>query len=298
MEDIQMQSYCLLTGSTADLPPSYYKDNDIIVMPYPFFVHDREYAQDPFAPFDYHAFYQSMRNGALPTTSNLNQMTISQAVKGCFDEGKDVLYVVFSHGLSSTYEVAVSVQQTLKEQYPDRKLVLVDSLCGSFGQGILALLAARYRKEGLSLEENAKKLEDIRLNIDHLITVSDLGHLFRGGRISRAAATMGKLAYIKPIITIDRNGFIVQREKVNGRRKSIRTLAKIVVQEEPDVANFDTLFVFHGDCLEDAEKLKAHLAEETGMKHIEVNILGPVIGSHTGPDMLGVCFLSKHKRPQ
>ncbi len=292
-----MQPYCLLTGSTADLPGEVYKQNNIIVMPYPFFLHEREYANDPFSPFDGHAFYDTMRNGALPTTSNLNQMSIGQSAISCFERGLDVLYVAFSHGLSSTYEVAVSVQESLKKKYPDRKLVIVDSLSGSTGMGILVQLAARYLQQGLDIEEAEKKLNEMKMCIHHYVTVSDLGHLFRGGRISRTAATVGKLASIKPILTIDHTGHLTQREKVNGRRKSIRVLAKRVKEAEPDPEAFDIMYVIHGDCLEDAEKLKQHLMEETGFDNIEILLIGPVIGSHTGPDAMAVTFVSKKPRP-
>ncbi len=290
-----MPDYCLITCSTADMPGEVYRENGIQVLPYSYFLKGQEFLQDPFA-YDYHAFYESMRNGAMPTTSNLNQTTIGSAVQQFFEQGKDVLYVVFGSPLSSTYEVAVSTQQMLLEQYPDRKLILVDSLSASFGQGILALLAARFHSQGLPIEEAAQKLLDIRLRIQHFITVSDLDHLFRGGRISRAAAMVGRLASIKPILTIDKTGHLVQLEKVNGRRKSIRTLVEHVEQNAPDYAGWDTAYILHGDCIEDAEKLKDRVLEETAFKKVEIHPIGPVIGSHTGPDMLAVVFLGKQPR--
>ena len=291
-----MPDYCLFTCSTADMPGESYRENEIQVLPYTYCVKGKEHFQNPQETFDYHTFYESMRNGALPTTSNLNQMTIGSAVQQCFEKGMDVLYVVFSGPLSSTYQVAVSTQQMLKEQYPDRKLILVDSLSASLGQGILALLAAKYRSEGLPIEQAAQRLLDIRSRIQHYITVSDLEHLFRGGRISRAAATMGRLASVKPILTIDKAGHLVQLEKVNGRRKSIRTLVEHVEKNVPDYATWDTAYILHGDCVEDAEKLKDRVMEQTQFKKVQIHPLGPVIGSHTGPDMLAVIYLSRQSR--
>ncbi len=291
-----MPDYCIITGSTADLPSKVYKENDIRVLCYSFVLQDKETYHDPLVPIDYHAFYDSMRNGALPTTSNLNQMTIGTAVKQCFEQGRDVLYIVFSSGLSSTYQVAQSTQQTLMEQYPHRKLILIDSLGASFGQGMLTLLAARCRKEDLTIEDAAQKLMDMRLRVAYFITVSDLDHLFRGGRISRAAAAVGRLASIKPILTIDQKGHLVQIEKVNGRRKSIRKLVDLTKAALPDYETFDTAYILHGDSMEDAEKLREKLMEETSFKHVEIHPLGPIIGAHTGPDMLAVVFLSKRDR--
>jgi len=291
-----MPDYCILTGSTADFPNAAFTKDEITVLPYPYYVGGREYTQDLNQAFDFHTFYDSMRGGALPTTSNLNQMTIGSAVQQCFEQGRDALYVVFSSGLSSTYQVAVSTQQMLMEQYPQRRLVLVDSLSASLGQGILAQLAVRYRSEGLSLEETMQKLLEARLRIQHFITVSDLDHLFRGGRISRAAAMVGRLASVKPILIVNREGRMAQIEKVNGRRKSIRTLVEHVKQTPPDYARFDTAYVLHGDCQEDAEKLREKVMEETNFKKVEIHPLGPVIGAHTGPDMLAVTYLSKKER--
>ena len=292
-----MQPYCLITGSTADLTDTIYVNDDVKVMPYPYFLNDTEYANDPFAPFDVHAFYDTMRNGALPTTSNLNSMNIETTVTDCFKQGLDVLYVAFSHALSSTYDVAVSVQKTLKEKYPDRKLVIVDSLSGSTGMGIVVQLAARYRQEGLGIDEAAQKLTDMRMHVHHLVTVSDLGHLFRGGRISRTAATVGKLAAIKPILTINRDGHLAQSEKVNGRRKSMRVLAKRVSEDKLDPKAFDMMYVIHGDCVEDAQSLRQLLMEQTGFTNIDILPIGPVIGAHTGPDALAVTYVSKNPRP-
>jgi DegV family protein with EDD domain len=292
-----MSSYCLITGSTTDLPGSFFKESGIAVMPYPFFVEEKEFENDPMVPYDYHAFYNKMRNGALPTTSNLNQTTIGEAVMKCFDQGKDVLYVAFSSELSSTYHVAATVQENFREQYPDRKLALIDSHCGSLGQGILVQLALRYMKQGLSLEENEKKLNEMRHYIQHFFTVSDLGHLFRGGRISRTVATVGKIAAIKPILTINREGKLVQSEKVSGRKKSISTMAKRCAENPPDTDTFEPVYVVHGDCMEDAQKLCDAVKELTGVKNVEILMLGPVIGAHTGPDALCLIYLGKNLRP-
>jgi DegV family protein with EDD domain len=291
-----MQSYCLLTGSTADLPGTFYAENDITIMPYPVVIDDREFANDPLSHFDDRGFYNAMRGGSLPTTSNLNPLQIGQAVKDCFERGKDVLYIVFSHGLSSTFDVAVAVQRALAAQYPKRRLVLVDSLCASLGMGILVEMAQRYWREGLSIDETAQRLNEHKRYIEHYITVSDLDHLFRGGRISRTAAMVGKLAMIKPILTIGLDGRLAQREKVNGRKKSIRTLARRCAEASPDLATFETIYVVHGDCPDDAQSLRDAVREETGAEKIEIRMLGPVIGAHTGPDMLAVTFLGKRGR--
>lgn len=286
-----MQSYRLLTGSTADLPGSYYTEHDILVLPYPYTIGDHAYVDDPQQPCDMEAFYQAMREGSMPTTSNVNQASILAAVQPVFDAGQDVVYITFTSGLTSTYQNAVMVKEYLREAYPDRTLYLVDSRCASIGQGVLVKQAVEWKESGMGAQELCEKLDELKFRIHHLITVNDLDHLYRGGRISKTSATVGKLISVKPILIINHEGQIVPYEKVNGRRKSIKRLFEKARDLSVGIREQGPIHIVHGGCRKEAEKLAQMLREQLGVKQISISYIGPVIGAHTGPDMLAVVFL-------
>ena len=231
----------------------------------------------------------------MPTTTNINQATIAKAVTPCFEAGEDVVYIVFSSGLTSTYQFALATKTMLEEQYPERKLYVVDSVSASIGQGVLVKHAVDMRDRGLSAQELVDDLNAFKLKINHWITVADLDHLRRGGRISATTATFGKMLNIKPIINVDNQGRLVNVEKVNGRKKSVRYLVKRVQEMGIDLLQQQPLHIVHGDCVEEAERFAALVKAATGVEQIEISYLGPVIGSHTGPDMLAIVFLGEHR---
>ena len=286
-----MQSYRLLTGSTADLPGSYYTEHELLVLPYPYTVGDQAYVDDPQQPCDMEAFYQSMRDGGMPTTSNVNQAAILAAVQPVFEAGQDVVYITFTSGLTSTYQNAVMVQEYLKETHPDRTLYLVDSRCASIGQGVLVKQAVAWKEAGMPAQELCEKLDELKFRIHHFITVNDLDHLYRGGRISKTSATVGKLISVKPILVINHEGQIVPYEKVNGRRKSIKRLFEKVRDLSVNIREQGVIHIVHGGCRKEAEKLAQMIREQLGVKHTAISYIGPVIGAHTGPDVLAVVFL-------
>lgn len=290
-----MKTYRLFTDSTADLSGAYYRAHDVTVLPYTYIVDDTVYSDDPFQPMDLHTFYQAMREGSMPTTTNINQATIAKAVTPCFEAGEDVVYIVFSSGLTSTYQFALATKTMLEEQYPERKLYVVDSVSASIGQGVLVKHAVDMRDRGLSAQELVDDLNAFKLKINHWITVADLDHLRRGGRISATTATFGKMLNIKPIINVDNQGRLVNVEKVNGRKKSVRYLVKRVQEIGIDLLQQQPLHIVHGDCVEEAERFAALVKAATGVEQIEISYLGPVIGSHTGPDMLAIVFLGEHR---
>lgn len=290
-----MQTYQLITDSTADLSGDYYRTHDVTVLPYTYIVNDVVYADDPFHPADLHQFYQAMREGSMPTTTNINQAAIAQAVIPYFEAGQDVVYIVFSSGLTSTYQFALATKTMLEEQYPERTLYVVDSVSASVGQGVLVKHAVVMRDQGLSAQALVDDLNTFKYKINHWITVADLDHLRRGGRISATTATFGKMLSIKPIINVDDHGRLINVEKANGRKKSVRHLIKRVQEMGENLLQQQPLHIVHGDCLEEAERFAALVKEATGVQDIEISYLGPVIGAHTGPDMMAIVFLGEHR---
>ncbi len=210
-------------------------------------------------------------------------------------KGQDVLVIAFSSGLSGTYAAGVQAVKELKEQYPDRKLAIVDSLSASMGEGLLVHYALQKRQEGLTLEENAKWVEENRLNIVHWFTVDDLMFLKRGGRVSATSAYLGSIIKIKPILNVDEAGHLIPRDKVQGRKRSIRALFERTEANAVDIAN-QTVFISHGDCEEEAQSLADMLRVKLGVKNILMGYIGPIIGSHSGPGTIAVFFVGNGRK--
>ena len=240
------------------------------------------------------AFYNELRSGAMATTSAVNPEGWADVMKPVLEAGEDVLVIAFSSGLSTTYQSAVIAAQELQEVYPDRKIQVVDSLCAALGQGLLIWYACQKRDEGMSLEELTAWVEENKLHICHWVTVDDLSHLKRGGRISATTALVGTMLNIKPIIHVNDEGKLINVAKVRGRKTAIEYLANKLGELGEGYAN-ETCFVVHGDCAEDAEVLANILKKDHGVKNVHIGYLGPVIGAHTGPGVLAVFFMGKNR---
>ena len=208
--------------------------------------------------------------------------------------GEDALILAFSSGLSTTYQSACIAADEMKERFPERKILVVDSLCASLGQGLLAYYAARKRDEGLGLEELKAWLEDNKLHLCHWFTVNDLMYLKRGGRINAATAIMGTMLSIKPILHVDNEGHLVSVGKARGRKASIAALADKAAELGQGYDN-SLMFISHGDCREDAQALAELVKERCGVKEVYINYVGAVIGSHSGPGTLALFFLGQHR---
>ena len=202
--------------------------------------------------------------------------------------------LTFSSGLSTTYQSAMIAAQDLQEKYPQRKINVVDTLCASLGQGLLVWYACKKRDEGLSLEELTAWCEENKQNLCHWFTVDDLMYLKRGGRVSAATALVGTMLQIKPVLHVDGEGHLINVAKARGRKASINALAAKMDELGTPGAN-DTVFICHGDCLEDAEYLAAQVKEKYGVKNVFIYYVGAVIGSHSGPGTLALFFLGKHR---
>ena len=238
------------------------------------------------------AFYDEIRGGVMATTAAANPDDWANIMLPALKEGKDVLVLAFSSGLSTTYQSAVIASNDLLEEYPDRKVIVVDTLCAALGQGLLVKLACDKRDAGLSIEENAAWVEANKLNLCHWVTVDDLSHLKRGGRISATTALVGTMLNVKPIIHVDNEGHLINSSKVRGRKAAMEYLVKKFTETCTD---FDNVFIAHGDCPEDAATLEAMLRAKHEIKEVTTGYVGPVIGAHTGPGVLVLFYLGSHR---
>ncbi|MBR4289284.1 MAG: DegV family protein [Oscillospiraceae bacterium] len=239
-------------------------------------------------------FYDGLRSGEIATTSAVNPEGWRGVIESAFLSGQDALVLAFSSGLSTTYQSAVIAANELMEQYPSRKAYVVDTLCASLGEGLLVYYACGKRDAGMELEDLRNWVEENKLNLCHWFTVDDLMFLKRGGRVSSATALVGTMLQIKPVLHVDDEGHLINVSKVRGRRASIDALAKKVA-ELGDGFDNETMFISHGDCLEDAQYLAGILKEKHGVKHVHMNHVGAVIGSHSGPGTLALFFMGKHR---
>lgn len=240
------------------------------------------------------AFYQQMRNGLIATTSALNPDNWARAMEPFLKEGKDLLVIAVSSGISTTYQSAMIAAADLREAYPQRVIQVVDSLSGSLGEGLLLWHACRMCDAGETLSNAAAWLRDHCRRICHWVTVNDLSNLKRSGRLSSAGAFVGTMLDIKPIIKVTEEGKLVSDTKVRGRRASIRMLAQKFAEYRSD-SEEDLVTIAHGDCPEDAEALAAILKNEYGVKHILKGYVGPVLGAHTGPGVLGLFHIGTQR---
>ena len=284
-----MGEYVILTDSSADLTAELVAELGVEVIPLSFTMEDKTYFNYPdnrdIDPAD---FYARLRGGAMATTAAVNVADYTEAMEPILKEGKDVLVLAFSSGLSATCHSAQIAAGELMEQYPDRKVYVVDTLCASLGQGLLVWYAANLKKQGKTMEEVRDWTEEHKLNLCHWFTVDDLHFLKRGGRISAATAVVGTMLSIKPVLHVDDEGHLISMGKARGRGASLTALVDHMEQTVTDV---DTVFISHGDCLADAEKVAADVKKRFGTKDVVINNVGPVIGAHSGPGTLALFFL-------
>ena len=288
-------SYRITTDSTCDMPEEFYKEHDIPYVGLCYQIEGKEYREGQEGAMSLHEFYEKLRAGIPSTTVQVNAYDVRQVAEPFLQAGEDVLHLCFSSGLSGTYASCVQGAQELQEKYPARTIRVVDSLAASMGEGLLLYYAEENRKAGMSLEDNVKWLEDNRLHLCHWFTVNDLMHLHRGGRVSKASAIFGSLLGIKPVLHVDDEGHLILMSKSRGRLASIEALAaKMKETANADVAD-QMIFISHGDCKEEAEKLRDIVQRTTGAHRFLIHDIGTVIGSHSGPGTLALFFMGSHR---
>ena len=286
-----MADYVLLTDSSADLPAEIYNELKIATLPLSFLLEGKSYENLPDeSTMAFKDVYAALRNKVEIQTSAANVESFKNFYRSYLEQGQDILYIGFSSGLSSTYSAGLIAAQEMMEEYPDRKILTVDSLCASLGQGLFVYLLAQKRKEGMSLEALAAYAEETKMSICHWFTVDDLFFLKRGGRVSGATALIGSMLGIKPVLHVDDEGHLISMSKVRGRKNAISALADQVAITAIDPAA-QTMFICHGDCREDADLLASMLKERYGVKDVIIHYTGPVIGAHSGPGTLALFYV-------
>jgi DegV family protein with EDD domain len=284
----------LIIDSACDLPREYIEKNNLNLLKMTVIFNGKEYKDDLGQSLPSEQFYSAIKAGGMPSTAQINVYDYSEEYRKHIKAGKAVICIVLSSGLSGSYNSACIAKETILEEFKDADISVVDSKAASGGEGLLVYYAAEMLKKGASKQEVVNWLEENKLKVNHWVTVDDLNHLKRGGRVSSTAAVMGTLLDIKPIINVNDEGKLVTAGKVKGRKKSIRTLAeeldKRIVNAEEQV-----IIINQGDCLEDAKYLEKLVLEKHKVKEIIMGNIGPTIGSHTGPGVLTIFFLGEKR---
>lgn len=289
-------AYDIVTDSSANLTEDLYDEFGITVLPLRFMLDGKEYVSyKKGEQVDLKLFYKMMREGSVFTTSLPSPEKSEIALREILDAGRDILYIGFSSGLSGTYDGTRIIMEQLAQEYPERKLMHIDTLAAAAGQGLLVWYAAQMRAEGATMEEVYQWVEDNRLKLAHWFTVDELVYLFRGGRLSRTSAWAGTLLKIKPVLHVDNEGKLVAIQKVRGRKKSIDAMFKEMCDSADAPVEDQVVFISHGDCIEDVEYLEGLIRDKWNPKKIFHNILDPVIGAHSGPGTLALFFLADHR---
>lgn len=284
----------IITDSSCDLTREYIDNNNIGLLSLVLNLNGEVIKDDLGKTLSYKDFYEQMREGATPTTSQVNAHEFEEEFAKAVKNGDSIICITISSALSGTFNSANIARNNILEEYPDVNILLVDSLSVASGQGLLVVKACEMRDRGANTEEIVAWLEENKKKVVHSFVVDSLSHLKRGGRISGATAAIGGLLNIKPSLYIDNDGKVMQGEKIKGKKKVLRFLVNEVKEKAININN-ETLYICHGDCLEDAEILRNMILEEVNVKDVTINYIGNVIGAHAGPGVLAVLFLGENR---
>lgn len=289
-----MREYVLVSDSTCDLPTEAIKELGIKILPFSYSINEEvfNYYLDE-RDGDISDFYNRLRNGDMPITSQVNVASYTDLFGDIVKEGKDVLYLAFSSGLSGSYQTSQLAIDMVKEDYPDAKIISIDSLSASVGEGAFLYEVATLKNQGMDIDTLAQWIRDKRLDVRHWFMVEDLFHLKRGGRLSAVSAVVGSALKIKPILSVDEEGKLVVKSKARGVGKALDFIISKVKEDVEDLANLRAI-IGHADAMDNAGKLKA-MAIEAGMKEENIMIapIGPIIGTHVGAGMTAIAFVTK-----
>lgn len=289
-----MADFKIITDTTADLPKEYLESNGIGRIVIPYIVDGIAYGTGQ--EMDVEEFYARMREGMMPTTSQVNPEAAKNCLREFLKEDRQLLVLAFSSGLSGTCNNIKAAAEELMEEEKDCRIIVVDTLCASLGEGLLVHLAVQRKKMGDSMDAVADWVEQHKLNLVHVFTVDDLFHLHRGGRVSKATAIVGTLAGIKPLLHVDDEGHLVAVGKVRGRKKSLVSLVDMM---EKKIGSYrdknECFFISHGDALEDAQLVRELVKERFGIEACMINEIGPTIGAHSGPGTIALFFMGDER---
>ncbi|NLG37011.1 MAG: DegV family protein [Clostridiales bacterium] len=282
--------YRIFTDSCSDLPVEYIREHDLTVLPLTYSIDGKEYRDDGWTSMPVEEFYGRVRRGSMPTTSLINVQSFLDAFTPCLEKGEDILYIAFSTALSGTCQNGMIAAGDLREQFPERRITVIDSLCASMGLGMLVMLAQQRKEEGMGYDELVAWVDNEKLHAVHWFTVDNLHHLRRGGRLSTTSAFLGTILSIKPVLHVSDEGKLIPVEKVKGRRHALRSLVDRIAQTIVGPEK-QTLYIIHGDALEDARMVAQMVRERINIRDITISPIGPVIGSHAGPGTIAVFFM-------
>lgn len=283
-----MSTYIITSDTTCDLPNSYLNENNIDIIPLYYNLDDVVYGDE--LNLDPKDFYDKMRNGCMPSTMACNPDTTEKLFRKHLENGQDILHIAFSSALSSTYNTVAIVGRELAEEFPDRKIIVIDSKSASMGEGLVVYKAVQNRTNNMSIEENAKWIEENLLNFCQQFTVNDLFHLHRGGRVSKATAIIGTMINVKPVLHVSDEGSLVSLNNVRGRKKALNALADNMGQKINGFNN-DVIMISHGDCYDEAFALGEKLKELYGIKEVMINYVCPTVGAHSGPGTIALFYM-------
>jgi DegV family protein with EDD domain len=290
-----MRDYIIMTDSCCDMSAELADELELAVLPLSLQMEGATYRNYlDGREIGFKDFYARIRGGALATTSAVSVGQFEDAMRPILADGKDILCISFSSALSTTYQSATIAADSMREEFPDANIQVVDSLCASLGQGLFVYLCAQQKKAGKTLEEVYAYAEETKGRVCHRFTVDDLNHLKRGGRISAATALFGTMMSIKPVLHVDDQGRLINVGKARGRKASLLALVDRMEETAIDPKN-QTVFISHGDCLEDAQFVADEVRRRFGTEDIRINYVGPVIGNHSGPGTMALFFLGTER---
>lgn len=287
-----MRDYIITVNSTVDTGKEWLEERNVPVIPLKYTIDGQEYT-DMYGLSD-KEFFQKLREGKMSVTSQINPEEAKEMLEPYVKEGKDVLHLAFSSALSGTCNSMKIAAEELQEEYPEAKVIVVDTLCACMGEAMLLYYALKQKEAGKTIEEVAQWVEENKLHVCHNVTVDDLFHLHRGGRVSKTAAVLGTVVKVKPIIHMDDNGALQVIGKERGRKKSLHKIVDMAVERSKGWDN-EIIMITHGDCLEDAEYVAKLVREKMGVENVFIHNIGTVIGSHTGPGVVAT-FCMGNKR--
>lgn len=285
----------IVTDSSCNLVEDMIDDFGLHILPLTFMVDGEDKVYQSYLKgerTDLKQFYTMMREGKVFKTSLPNLADAESLFRKILAEGKDILYLGFSSGLSGTYQAIELLTKQLQEEYPNQKIFSVDTLAASGGQGLLIWYAVQHARAGESIEQVRDWVEENKLHLAHWFTVDDLMFLFRGGRVSKTAAWAGTLLNIKPVLHVDDEGHLIPMEKVRGRKKSLNALVDHMASSANKPISDQMVFITHGDCADDAEYVASLVKERFGVREVVINYVDPVIGAHSGPGTMALFFLA------
>ncbi len=287
--------YVIMSDSCSDLTADLVKELDLLIVPLSLTIGGKEYYNFPDErDISFSAFYDLLRKERKSSTSAVNTTAFISYMEPVLASGKDLIYLAFSSALSATYNASVMACTELREKYPERKILVVDSLCASLGLGLLVYLAVQEKNKGKTVDEVHDFTEKTKLKICHWFTVDDLFHLHSGGRVSRTSAVLGSMLNIKPVLHVNNEGKLISVSKARGTGNALKALLEKMAQTVTDPEE-QTIFISHGDCIDRANELVAMIRSKFSVADIIINYVGPVIGSHSGPGTLALFFIGSQR---